>query len=240
MEKNNKIKLNTKEKEIIKKYVEYGDNHCLDDITTKNIINALRITKIEAERLKQSDEYKQIKEIREKFTKEREFGFYEKSEKKLKKVVIEWAKAQPNLKLLSETEIWNKYQNKEFGFGSFTKFYDWFMKQLKKQGGKCYYCKTHKSDLEKIFKNKGEKQEEQIKKKLYSTKPSFSSALHIDRKEPKGNYGNNDNCVLVCTFCNNAKSDMVKGKGLEFFEKHFKEFVQKFYTHLDSTIKYLD
>lgn len=224
MENNDKIKLNHKEKEILKEYVQYGDNHCLDDITTKNVIDALHITKIEAKRLKQSDEYKQIKEIKEKFTKEREFGFYEKSEKKLKKVVIEWAKTQSNLKSLSETEIWNKYQNKEFGFGSFTKFYDWFMKQLKKQGDKCYYCKTHKSDLERTFRVKGEPKEKQIQKPLYSTK--FSAAFHIDRKIPKEPYSNTDNCVLACAFCNNMKSDMVKDA--DFFKDFFGEMIYSF------------
>lgn len=124
------------------------------------------------------------------------------------------------------------------GFGSFTKFYDWFMKQLKKQNYLCYYCETHKNDLERIFRVKGEPKEKQTQKPLYSTK--FSATFHIDRKIPKKPYSNTDNCVLACAFCNNAKSDMVKGKGLDFFEKHFKDFVRKLYTHLDSTIKYLD
>ena len=124
------------------------------------------------------------------------------------------------------------------GFNDFVNFYRWYKNQSQKQinGEKiCHYCGTTESNLKRLFKiNDDDKN-----KPLYSKKPSFTATLQVDRKNSNGGY-NGDNCVLACSFCNNAKSDMVKCKDLEFFEEHFKAFVQKFYTHLDSTIKYLD
>lgn len=94
-------------------------------------------------------------------------------------------------------------------FGSFAKFYQWYLEQLKKQDYRCYYCNTPKCDLEQIFERKYLIDIAMTKEKPYSTKPSISAALHIDKKELKGKYGDNDNCVLVCTLCKNAKKDMV-------------------------------
>ena len=115
-------------------------------------------------------------------------------------------------------------------FKRFSLFYKWFIEQLASQDGKCYYCETSKSDLEKLFRSKGEPEALQKSKILYSTKPAFSSSFHIDRKAPKGDYGDNGNCVLACTFCNNAKSDMVKDA--EIFKKNFGKTIHKFYKKL--------
>lgn len=181
---------NTRIKDILKKYVEYGEKYCFEAITVEKVYKWLGIDKKDAEEIADSYEYKQMKTIIDKFTEEREFDF-----------------------------------------GSFMKFYEWY----DAQEPKCHYCGTTESNLKKLFKiNDNDKD-----KPLYSKKISFTATLQIDRKNPDEGY-NEQNCVLACAFCNNAKSDMVKGKGLDFFEKHFKEFVQKFYTHLDSTIKYLD
>lgn len=130
-------------------------------------------------------------------------------------------------------EIRNRFNRDDIkkGFGGeFQKFYKWFMRQLAIQNGKCFYCETSKSDLEKLFRSKGEPKAVQESKILYSTKPAFSSSFHIDRKEPKGKYGDNDNCVLACTFCNNAKSDMVKDA--KIFKDNFGETIHEFYQKL--------
>ncbi len=135
-------------------------------------------------------------------------------------------------------EIKNRFGRDEIkkGFGSdFKKFYKWFVEQLDSQDGKCYYCETSKDDLEKLFRSKGESKEVQENKVLYSTKPAFSSSFHIDRKAPKGDYGDNKNCVLACTFCNNAKSDMVKDA--EVFKNSFGKAIREFYKKLLEKIK---
>lgn len=95
------------------------------------------------------------------------------------------------------------------GFGSFAAFHKWYVEQLKKQHYRCYCCNTPKCDLEQIFERKYRIDIAMKKEKPYSIKPSISAALHLDKKEPKGSYGDNDNCVLVCTLCKNAKRDMV-------------------------------
>lgn len=180
-------------KDILKKYVEYGEKDYFEAITVEKVYRQLGIDKKVAEEIADSYEYKQMKAIIDKFTEEREFGF-----------------------------------------GSFTKFYEWY----DAQEPKCHYCGTTESNLKKLFKEKDDESEKE-KKPLYSKKRSFTATLQVDRKNSDEGY-NEKNCVLACAFCNNAKSDMVRYKDLEFFKEHFKEFVQKFYTHLDSTIKYLD
>ena len=128
-------------------------------------------------------------------------------------------------------EIKDRFGRQEIreSFKDFSLFYKWFIKQLASQDGKCYYCKTSKGNLERLFRSKGESKEVQESKVLYSTKPAFSSSFHIDRKAPKGDYGDN-NCVLACTFCNNAKSDMVKDA--EVFKNSFGKTIHEFYKKL--------
>lgn len=209
-------------KDILKKYVEYGEKDYFEAITAEKVYKRLGINKKDAEEIADSYEYKQIKEIREKFTKSREFGFYEKNDKKkydeekTRDTVLKWAKTQPNLESLSETEIWNKYKNKEFGFGSFTKFYEWY----DLQEPKCHYCGTTELNLKKLFKiNDYDKD-----KPLYSKKRSFTATLQVDRKDSYKGY-NGDNCVLACAFCNNAKSDMVRYNN---FRTYFADSIQRF------------
>ena len=224
-------------KDILKKYVEYGEKDYFEAITVEKVYRQLGIDKKVAEEIADRYEYKQIKEIREKFTKSREFGFYEKNDKKkydeekTRATVLKWAKAQPNLKSLDETTIWNKYKNKEFGFGSFTKFYEWY----DAQEPKCHYCGTTESNLKKLFKEKDNESEKE-KKPLYSKKRSFTATLQVDRKNSDEGY-NEKNCVLACAFCNNAKSDMVRECDLDCFEKPFGEFVKNFYADLDKKYK---
>lgn len=114
------------------------------------------------------------------------------------------------------------------GFGGFKVFYKWYITQEPK----CHYCGTTESNLKKLFKiNDDDK-----KKPLYSKKISFTATLQVDRKNPDEGY-NEQNCVLACAFCNNAKSDMVRECDLDCFEKPFGEFVKNFYADLDKKYK---
>lgn len=202
MEKNDKIDL----ADILKKYVEYGEKDYFEAITVEKVFKDLDISKERAQEIKDSPEYKALKESIASLK-----SIYNGIERRCKEYKI------------------------ENGFNDFVNFYRWYANQIENKGNKCHYCGTTESNLKKLFKiNDNDKD-----KPLYSKKISFTATLQIDRKNPDEGY-NGDNCVLACAFCNNAKSDMVKGKGLDFFKKHFKEFVRKFYTYLDSTIKYLD
>lgn len=186
MANSNYVKLTEAEKQILQRYVEYGDkNKCLEDITTKGILSALKIDSEIAKKLKDSYEYKIIKEAKDRFTR----------------------KAIQN------------------GFASFLKFYDWYVNQLKIQQDSCYYCKSSRELLNKVFRSKGEPQAQQEKKPLYSTKPAFSSSFQVDKKHPNKGYSK-ENCVLACAFCNNAKSDMVKDA--ELFKKSFGSHIGSF------------
>ena len=218
-----KIKLTTEQKNYIKFWFLYG-----------NAVEYKDITKYENEQVGY-EKYKNddIKQIYEKVGKKDGWltekiyvkNTQENREQFNKDVSLEFKKQAQEIKdRFSRDEI-----KKGFGY-DFQKFYIWFIEQLASQDGKCYYCETNKSDLEKLFRSKGEPKEIQESKDLYSTKPAFSSSFHIDRKEPKGKYGDNDNCVLACTFCNNAKSDMVKDA--EIFKKNFGKTIHKFYKKL--------
>lgn len=103
--------------------------------------------------------------------------------------------------------------NKE-PFGSARKFISWYKKQEKE----CYYCKIAQSDLANLFKNKF----------ITSKKPSFNSSLQIERLNPDKGY-NEENCVLACCICNNAKSDMISTSD---FKDYFSESIKKFYSAL--------
>lgn len=90
------------------------------------------------------------------------------------------------------------------GFKDFKEFYE----QLYGDGENCYYCGTSQDDLNKLFKENNTDKKE-LEKPLYSTKPSFTATLQIDKMNPNEPY-RPDNCVLACVFCNNAKSDWIK------------------------------
>ncbi|ACM64202.1 hypothetical protein J7D62_000678 [Campylobacter lari] len=104
-------------------------------------------------------------------------------------------------------------------FNGIDNFISWYKKQEKE----CYYCKIAQSDLANLFKNK----------LITSKKPSFNSSLQIERLNPDKGY-NEENCVLACCICNNAKSDMISASD---FEKYFSNSVKNFYENLLKNIK---
>src|SRR5438046_422249 len=86
-------------------------------------------------------------------------------------------------------------------------FEDWYCKQERIQENKCHYCKLEWKDLNKIvmlgiltsgrFPKDGKAGRGQGRGIFFE----------LDRMDAKGDYSRK-NCVLVCYFCNNDKSDI--------------------------------
>ncbi|AJC84254.1 hypothetical protein IMC75_05135 [Campylobacter peloridis] len=112
-------------------------------------------------------------------------------------------------------------------FEDMKKFAMWYEKAYLKIENKsnlqCYYCGIDEKNLEDLFE----------KKLITSKKPSFSGSLQIERLDPDKGY-NEENCVLACCICNNAKSDMISA---ENFKKYFKTPIENFYKDLLKNIK---
>ena len=99
-------------------------------------------------------------------------------------------------------------KERQKGFKSFANFYKWHSLQEPK----CHYCGTSQDELDRLFQ------------KSVSSK-KFSATLHIERKHPDKGY-NADNCVLACSLCNNAKSDMISEANFkQYFAKSIRNFV---------------
>ena len=65
-------------------------------------------------------------------------------------------------------------------------------------------------------------------KELLDSK-KFNSTPHIERKDSNAGY-NVDNCVLACSLCNNAKSDMMNAENFKtYFGKAIGKFVADLY-----------
>ncbi|EDP6893789.1 hypothetical protein IO400_001502 [Campylobacter lari] len=100
-------------------------------------------------------------------------------------------------------------------FNGIDNFISWYKKQEKK----CYYCEIAQSDLNNLFGDN---------KPINSKKRAFNSKLQIERLDPDQGY-NEENCVLACCICNNAKSDMISASD---FKDYFSESIKKFYSAL--------
>ncbi|EPP1572774.1 hypothetical protein ACUMG2_000292 [Campylobacter lari] len=93
-----------------------------------------------------------------------------------------------------------------------------YLKIESKSKLKCHYCGIDEEKLKNLFENK----------LITSKKPSFNSSLQIERLNPDKGY-NEENCVLACCICNNAKSDMISTSD---FKDYFSESIKKFYSAL--------
>ena len=177
---------------------------------------------------------------------------FEAMDKKVPKAEItEFIKKKDNVycnpKYAELMEIRGKYNDKNFDTKDwkFSEFYDWFVSV-----DKCEYCGTTKEILNALFKCKDKDkagkteqekeayyEREQKIKPLFSKKVSFTSALQIDRiipDETKNDGYYKGNCALICVFCNNAKSDMVKS-GDEFknaFREAIGDYLRKKYDEI--------
>jgi hypothetical protein len=120
------------------------------------------------------------------------------------------------LKVKKDPEL-ERLENLYYSFGRrgdrlFSKkdFIEWYIGEVKKDS--CHYCGISL-----------QMQRDVIEKELLKSKRFFSysnqrddgsvskgtrgRSFEVDRKIPKGPYSK-DNCVLVCYFCNNDKSDV--------------------------------
>lgn len=87
----------------------------------------------------------------------------------------------------------------------------------------CCYCGIDENTLKDAFKNG----------LVISKKPSFSGELQIERKDPDGDYCDN-NCEFACVICNNAKSDMISA---EDFTKFFVPGIKEYWEHIEEKLK---
>lgn len=125
--------------------------------------------------------------------------------------------------------IYDRFKKKQDDYkdafnGSFEAFLVWWCEKTP-EGGKrqCYYCEIDEDTLRAAFA-KNEKDECIISSK----KRSFSGELQIERKDPDGDYCD-DNCEFACVICNNAKSDMISA---EEFKEFFVPGIKAYWEHI--------
>ncbi|EAK5749182.1 hypothetical protein CDJ58_07235 [Campylobacter lari] len=133
---------------------------------------------------------------------------YDKLYKKMQEI-------ENDCNLRSKYNSLKKRNNNKDPFGGFYNFTIWYKKKEKK----CHYCEITQSDLDKLFGDD---------KPINSKKRAFNGSLQIERLDPDKGY-NEENCVLACCICNNAKSDMISA---ENFKKYFKTPIESFYKDL--------
>ena len=128
-------------------------------------------------------------------------------EKEVEQIKQNNAKYKDFVKLRERFSSFDKERKDDFG--GFRAFYEWYSAQEPK----CYYCGTTQDELNKLFG-----------KELIESK-KFSESLHIERKDSSKGYSEN-NCVLACALCNNAKSDMISDENFRvYFGKQMREFI---------------
>jgi hypothetical protein len=103
-------------------------------------------------------------------------------------------------------------------FQSATVFAVWYEQQMAAQENRCKYCKILETEVNEIV----------MKGKLTSKRFPLNGTItqgrgrgvhfEVDRKNPNGNY-ETENCVLICYFCNNDKSDI-------FSDEQYIQFMQ--------------
>jgi 5-methylcytosine-specific restriction endonuclease McrA len=119
--------------------------------------------------------------------------------------------------------VYNNIQNRKGTknkFGDSGKFIEWYVLQEKKQKGKCYYCHTKQKYITELITSGI------IKSKRFVTR---GRSLEVERLKSDGNYSP-ANCVLICYFCNNDKSDVVSSEDyLKYFAKHKRRYLMDKY-----------
>lgn len=136
-------------------------------------------------------------------------------------------KKKNNIKDNKELEDIDKKVRDSFFNGSLADFCEWYFS--KKQ--ECCYCGITQDKLNELFKSK----------KIQAKKTSHTATLQIDKQNPYDGY-NAKNCVLACSLCNNAKSDMISATNYKkFFGEKMGEFLEKLYKEeIDNDHKPLD
>jgi len=105
------------------------------------------------------------------------------------------------------------------GFKSIVKFYDWY----KKQPQVCAYCYISQKELYELFA-KGNKKI----LPLNNAKKRSTGTLEIERKDSIKNKYNEDNSILACPLCNNAKSNLIdEYSWVDIFVKPMRKYYKK-------------
>lgn len=100
----------------------------------------------------------------------------------------------------------------------------WWCEKTSETGKRhCCYCGIDEETLKDAFEQKH----------ISSKKGAFSGELQIERKNPNGNYCN-DNCEFACVICNNAKSDMISA---DDFNKYLVPRIQEYWNHIKKKLK---
>jgi hypothetical protein len=95
----------------------------------------------------------------------------------------------------------SRYRGK-WKFKNANDFIDWWEKTLSDQEEKCAYCETSIVAIKKLIADKkiGYRR---------ANKTGLRDELELERRNPDGDYSP-ENCVLVCCYCNNDKSNVYK------------------------------
>lgn len=130
-----------------------------------------------------------------------------------------YSKKRSAAKKTDEKNATNNAEQFECAFGGVEGFVDWWDRQLSTQAGRCAYCETSINLIAKLIDagNLGTRRVRANGKR--------GKCLELERKSPVGRY-EPDNCVLVCMFCNNDKSNIYKHEDYKKFfgpprKKHF-------------------
>lgn len=104
-------------------------------------------------------------------------------------------------------------------FPGFDAFLLWWTQTLQEQDNRCYYCDTSEESIRRVI---AAKKLGQRKVRGGGTRGRY---FELDRKDPHAPYFRK-NCVLVCMFCNNDKSNVYDhAEYKQFFgparKKHF-------------------
>ena len=98
-------------------------------------------------------------------------------------------------------KIKSKYtEEREEGFKSIVKFYDWY----KEQPQVCGYCYISQKELYELFTK-----DENKKLPLNDAIKRSYGTLEIERKDSTTNTYDDTNSILACPLCNNAKSNLI-------------------------------
>lgn len=106
----------------------------------------------------------------------------------------------------------------------FKKFYNWY----ENQSQKCGYCGISQEELYKLF-NKDKRVLPYLENtRVYVKAPKRSSGtLEIERLDSSDNY-NDENIILACPLCNNAKSNLIDEESWrELFVPAMQAYYQK-------------
>lgn len=140
-------------------------------------------------------------------------------------VIKNWIQIEPSIVIRAELkERYKKLRNlydsdseKKSGFGSFNRFYDWWLSQYALNDRRCKYCQVEEHKVRELIKCGGMR-----------SRKSRGLVLEVDRKNPNVPYSK-DNCNLVCYFCNNDKSNIFNEEEyLRFFQRR-KEYIDDLY-----------